>query len=78
MTKSYSFITSRNTTFIYLKCQFFHISGPGAQAGRQQQAVLCGGGAAVTRCGWHQDAGTDGAEGLTVELRPQAQIWSGR
>lgn len=55
-----------------------HISGPGAQAGWQQQAVLCGDRAPVTWCGRHQDAGTDGAEGLTVELRAQAQIRPGR
>ncbi len=54
------------------------VSGPGAQAGRQQQAVLCGGRAPFARCDGHQDAGPDGAEGLTVELRAEAQIRCGR
>lgn len=54
------------------------ISGSGAQARRQQQAVCRGGGASAARRDWDQDARTDGAEGLTVELRAQAQIWRGR
>lgn len=53
-------------------------SGPGTQAGWQQQAVLCGGGAPPTWCSRQQDARGDGAEGLTVELCAQAQVWFGR
>lgn len=49
-------------------------SGPGTQAGWQQQAVLCGGGAPPTWCSRQQDARGDGAEGLTVELCAQAQV----
>lgn len=71
-------LLSQETLVLYSTFKCPHISGPRAQAGWQQQAVLCGGGAPVTWCGRHQDAGADGAEGLTVELCAQAQVWPGR
>lgn len=52
-------------------------SGSGAPAGRKQQPVLDGGRAPFTWTGGQQDAGTDGAEGFTVELCAQAQIRPG-
>lgn len=57
---------------------FSLFSGVGAQEGRQQQAVLPGGGAPPTWTGRRQDAGTDGAEAVHVELHAQAQIRPGR
>lgn len=52
-------------------------SGSGAPLGWQQQPVLGGDGAPPTWTGGQQDAGTDGAEGVTMDLFVQAQIWLG-
>lgn len=55
-----------------------HVSGSGAQTWQQQQTVLLGGWDPVTWCDRQQDAGTDGAQGLSVELCAEAQIQPGR